>query len=154
MSENRKEILDAVMRAMEMEKETFDFYSKAEHKTFDPAGKRIFRWLAKTEEIHLLKLNELCTSLHESGRWVFYGGTTIELEPDAPGAPHVTYTTDDREALQIAREIEQKGIAYYEELLTKATDPDGRQMLETLRNEEVEHLRVIDEQYAALTGHK
>lgn len=154
MSENRKEILDAVMRAMEMEKETFDFYTRAEHKTFDPAGKRIFRWLAKTEEIHFLKLNELCTSLHESGRWVFYGGTTIELEPDAPGAPHVTYTTDDREALRIAREIEQKGIAYYEELLTKTTDPDGRQMLETLRNEEVEHLRVIDEQYAALTGRK
>ena len=154
MSENRKEILDAVMRAMEMEKETFDFYTKAEHKTFDPAGKRIFRWLAKTEEGHYLKLNELCTSLHESGRWVFYGGTTIELEPDAPGAPHVTYATDDLEALQIAREIEQKGIAYYEELLTKTVDPDGRQMLETLRNEEFEHLRVIDEQYAALKARK
>ena len=152
MSENRKEILDALMRAMEMEKETFDFYTKAEHKTFDPAGKRIFRWLARTEEGHYLKLNELCTSLHESGRWVFYGGTTIELEPDAPGAPHVSYTTDDREALQIAREIEQKGIAYYEELLKKTADADGRQMLETLKSEEVEHLRVIDEQLAALKG--
>jgi len=73
MSEN-KEMLDAIMRAMELEKETFDFYTKAEHKTFNPAGKRIFKWLAKTEEGHYLKLNELYNSLHEGGRWVFYGG--------------------------------------------------------------------------------
>jgi len=71
VSENRKEILDAIMRAMEIEKDTFDFYTAAEQKTFDQGGKRIFHWLAKTEETHYLKLSELYSAMEESGRWVF-----------------------------------------------------------------------------------
>jgi rubrerythrin len=144
-----KDALDAIMRALEIEKETFDFYTRAEQKTFNQAGKRIFRWLAKSEEQHYLKLSELYRSLDESGRWVFYGGSTISLEPGE--GTDVTFDTDDRAALEIALEIEQKGIAYFEELLGRTTDPEGRAMLETLVAEEREHLRVIGEQYRKLT---
>ncbi len=150
MSENKKEMLDAVMRAMEMEKETFDFYTAAEQKTFDQGGKRIFRWLAKTEEAHYLKLTELYNSLSEGGRWVFYGGATIPLEPEAEGAPHVGFTTGDLEALEIAMEIEKKGIAYFDALMEKTNDPDGKSMLRALRDEEAEHLRLITEKYNAI----
>src|SRR5512137_1544425 len=131
MSEERKEMLDAIMRAMEIEKETFDFYTKAEQKTFNSGGKKMFHWLARTEEEHYLKLNELYTSLHAGGRWVFYGGSTITLEPDGPGDKHVGFDTGDREALEIAMEIEKKGIAYFGELVKKTVDPDGKAMLQT-----------------------
>ncbi len=144
---DRKEMLDAVMRALELEKETFDFYTRAEQKTFNPAGKRIFRWLARTEEEHYLKLTELFNSLDQGGRWVFYGGTTIALEPDGPGEKQVGFDTSDREALEIAMDIEKRGIAYFDELAQKTNDPDGRGMLETLRDEEKEHLRIIAEKY-------
>ena len=150
MSENRKEILDAIMRAMEIEKDTFDFYTRAEQKTFDQGGKRIFRWLAKTEEAHYLKLTELYSSLEESGRWVFYGGTTISLEEVCPGNSCVSFDTGDLEALKIAMDIEKKGIAFYEDLAGRTDDQDGKGMLTTLRNEEVEHLRVITEKYNQL----
>jgi rubrerythrin len=149
MSES-KEMLDAIMRAMELEKETFDFYTRAEQKTFNPAGKRIFTWLAKTEEGHYLKLNDLYNSLHESGRWVFYGGSTYELAPAGAEEQAVSFDTDDLKALEIAQDIETRGISYYEELILKAGDPDGRAMMETLRNEEIEHLRVITEKLAEL----
>ncbi len=152
MSENRKEALDALMRAMEIEKETFDFYTGAEQKTFNPAGKRIFRWLAKSEEQHYLKLSKLYSSLDESGRWVFYGGATITLEPETEHAQHVGFETGDLEALEIAMDIEKKGIAYFDELLRKTDDPDGRQMLQALRDEEAEHLRVITEKHQAVKG--
>jgi rubrerythrin len=150
MSEERKVVLDAIMRAMEIEKETFDYYTKAEQKTFNPGGKKVFHWLARTEEAHYLKLNELYTSLHEGGRWVFYGGSTIELEPDGPGEKHVGFDTGDREALEIAQEIEKKGIAYYGELINKTADPDGKGMLQTLLDEEREHLRVITDKLSQL----
>ena len=150
MKENRKEILDAVMRAMEIEKDTFDFYTKAEQKTFDQGGKRIFRWLAKTEEVHYLKLSELYSTLEESGRWVFYGGSTISLEEVCPGESCIGFDTNDLEALEIAINIEKKGIVYYEDLAAKTEDPDGKGMLMTLRNEEIEHLRVITEKYNQL----
>ncbi len=150
MTGKRKEMLDAIMRGMELEKETFDFYTRAEQKTFDPAGKRIFHWLAKTEEQHYLKLTELYNSLDQGGRWVFYGGSTIALDPEGPGEKQVTYTTDDLEALEIAMEIEKKGIAYFDELAKKTEDPDGKGMLETLREEEREHLRVITDKYRAI----
>ena len=147
-----KEMLDAIMRAIELEKETFDFYVKAEHKTFNPAGKRIFKWLAKTEEGHYLKLTELYTSLHESGRWVFYGGSTFDLAPAGDDEHRVTFDTDDFEALRIAQDIEKRGMAYYDELIAKTGDADGKVMLEALRNEEIEHLRVITEKLKELEG--
>ena len=150
MNENRKETLDAIMRAMEIEKETFDFYTRAEQKTFDPNGKRIFRWLARTEEEHYLKLSDLYSSMEESGRWVFYGGTTISLEPGEPGEKEIGFATGDLEALEIAMEIEKKGIVYFNELAAKITDPDGSNMLKKLREEESEHLRVITEKYNAI----
>lgn len=145
-----KEMLDAIMRAIELEKETFDFYIKAEHKTFNPAGKRIFKWLAKTEENHYLKLTELYNSLHESGRWVFYGGSGFDLAPAADDELQVTLETDDIEALMIARDIEKRGMAFYEEMIAGTVDADGKVMLEALRNEEVEHLRVIEEKLKEL----
>ncbi len=147
-----KEMLDAIMRAIELEKETFDFYVKAEHKTFNPAGKRIFRWLAKTEEGHYLKLTELYTSLHESGRWVFYGGSTFDLAPAGDDEHRVTLDTDDIEALRIAQGIEKRSMAYYEDLIARTGDADGKAMLEALRNEEIEHLRVITEKLQGLEG--
>ncbi len=150
MNQQAKETLDAIMGAMEIEKETFDFYTKAEKKTFNPEGKRIFRWLAKTEEQHYLKLNELYQSLHEGGRWVFYGGSTIALEPAGTGEKQVGFDTDDLQALEIAMEIEKKGIAYFDALLEKTSDQDGRDMLRALRNEEAEHLRVVTEKYNAI----
>jgi rubrerythrin len=150
LSENRKETLDAIMRAMEIEKETFDFYTRAEQKTFDPNGKRIFRWLARTEEEHYLKLSDLYSAMEESGRWVFYGGTTISLEPGDPGETEIGFATGDLEALEIGMDIEKKGIVYYDELALKTGDPDGKKMLLKLREEEVEHLRVITEKYNLL----
>jgi rubrerythrin len=149
MTQN-KEMLDAIMRAIELEKETFDLYVKAERKTFNPAGKRIFRWLAKTEEGHYLKLTELYNSLHESGRWVFYGGSVFELEAAGSDERQADFDTDDVAALEIALNIEKRGMAYYEELIARTFDPDGKAMLETLRNEEIEHLRVITEKLEEL----
>jgi rubrerythrin len=145
-------MLDAIMRAIEMEKETFDFYTRAGHKTFNPDGKRIFHWLARTEEQHYLKLTELHNALADGQRWVFYAGTTIDLAPADDNQLKVGYDTDDLAALEIAMEIERKGVAYYEELLAATTDPEGRSMLTTLRNEELEHLRVIGEKYEAAKG--
>ena len=152
MNNQRKETLDAIMKAMELEKETFDFYTRAEQKTFNAGGKRILRWLARTEEAHYLKLTELFSSLDQGGRWVFYGGTTIPLESGDPEEKHIGFDTNDLEALEVAMDIEKKGIAYFDDLAKSTTDPDGRSMLETLRDEEKEHLRIITEKYESIKG--
>jgi rubrerythrin len=151
MSEAGKTVLDALLRGMEIEKETFDFYTRAEQKTFNPEGKRVFRWLAKSEEAHYLKLTELYHALNQGGPWVFYGGSTITLEPRGTEAG-VGFETGDLEALRLAMDVEKKGIAYFDELLTHTADPEGRSMVETLRREEEEHLRVITEKLRQLEG--
>jgi rubrerythrin len=149
MSESKKEVLDAIMQAIEIEKETFDLYTRSEQKTFNPAGKRIFRWLARTEEEHYLKLTELFNAYNDGDRWVFYGGSTISLDPE--GEQHgAGFDTGDREALEIAMEIEKKGIAHFDQLAHRTADPDGRQMFKTLAAEEREHLRIIAEKYNQL----
>ena len=151
MSEAGKTVLDALLRGMEIEKETFDFYTRAEQKTFDPEGKRVFRWLAKSEEAHYLKLTELYNALDQGGPWVYYGGSTITLEPQGAEAG-VGFETGDLEALRLAMDVEKKGIAYFDELLSHTGDPDGRSMVESLRREEEEHLRIISEKLRLLEG--
>jgi rubrerythrin len=151
MGEPGKTVLDALMRGMEIEKETFDFYTRAEQKTFDPEGKKVFRWLARSEESHYLKLTELYKTIDQGGRWVFFGGPTITLEPQGDEAG-VGFETGDIEALKLAMEVEKKGIAYFNDLLAQTTDPDGRSMIESLRREEEEHLRVISEKLRLIEG--
>ncbi|HWI41156.1 MAG TPA: ferritin family protein [Verrucomicrobiae bacterium] len=146
---DRKEVLDALMKGMELEKETFDLYTRLEEKTFNRDGKRIFHWLARTEEQHYLKLSQLYSSLDTSGRWVFHGGTTFDLEPSQGESG---FAADDIQALETAMEIEKKGIAWYEELIAKTSDEEGKKMLGVLRDEEVEHLRVVVEKHAEVTG--
>jgi rubrerythrin len=148
MSSNQKETLDAIMRAMEIEKETFDFYTHAADKTFNEAGKRIFRWLAKTEEQHYLAMTELYSSLDNNGRWVFYGGSTISLQDENDKA--IGFETNDLDALEIAMSIEKKGIAYFDELARTTADPDGQAMLKRILEEEREHLRIIADRYKTL----
>ncbi len=150
MSEQHKETVDAVRRAMEIEKETFDFYTVAGQKTSNPAGKRIFRWLAKSEEIHYLKMTELYNSLQGGGHWVFYDGVTIDLEPAEADEPTVKFDTDDGKALEIALEIEKKALSLFEELEQRSTDPEGKAMFRTLIQEEKEHSRVISMKYEIL----
>lgn len=146
--EQNKEILDALMRAMELEKEAFDFYTRAEQKTFNEAGKKMFRWLAHTEEEHYQKFSELYNALAAGGRWVFYGGSTVAID----AGPEVTFDTDDRAALEIAMQTERDGIAYYEEIARKTEDLEGKTMLKTLIDEERDHLRILKEKYDAIKG--
>lgn len=143
----QRELLDAVMLAIEIEKETFDFYIAAERKTSNPAGKRIFRWLAKGEEAHYLMMTDLYRSLQGDGRWLSYGGSTVNLEPVGEGEPLVPFDTDDRKALEVALEIERKALAHFEELEMKSADPEGKAMFRNLILEEKEHRRVITEKY-------
>lgn len=145
MTVSKKEVLDAIMQAIEIEKETFDLYTRAEHKTFNPAGKRTFRWLAKTEEQHYLKLTELYNAYSSGERWVFYGGTTVSLDPEEGHEPG--FDTGDMEALELAIGIERKGMAHFEDMAQKTADPEGKQMFTILANEEREHLRIITEKY-------
>jgi len=148
MTDSKKEVLDAIMHAIEMEKETFDLYTRAEHKTFSPAGKRIFKWLAKTEEEHYLKLTELYNTYSSGERWVFYGGATVSLEPAEGHEPG--FDTGDMEALEIAMGIERKGAVHFDNMAQKTADPEGKQMFTILANEEREHLRIIGERYEQL----
>lgn len=144
-----KALLDSIMKGIELEKETFDFYTRAEHKTFNPEAKRIFRWLARFEEAHYLKLTELYSALSEGGRWVFYGGSTIELAP-SENVGAVRFDTDETEAIKIALDIERRGAEYYSTLLAQTSDPEGRIMIQALYDEELEHMRILSEKLEAI----
>lgn len=150
MTGKRREILDAITRALALEKEKLDFYSVAERKTTHPEGQRIFAWLARTEEEHCARLTELYASLNQGGRLSSYGGDAIALEP--PAADVAAFQADDREALGIASGIERKAIDFFDELAARIADPEGKRLLEALRDEEKEHLRVIEEQCRQFTG--
>jgi len=56
------------------------------------------------------------------------------------------------EALQIAFEFEKNGETFYRQLIDKVTDPFAKKVLEFLADEEIEHVRKIEEFNDSLLG--
>jgi rubrerythrin len=53
-------------------------------------------------------------------------------------------------ALEQAMENERQGEAFYQDLLEHVDDPAGREVFQTLADEEVEHVRVLQAEYEAI----
>ncbi len=63
--------LDALALAMDLEQKGYDLYAKAGAETDDPAGKKVFAFLAKQENEHYVFLQKTKEYLSTEGAWYF-----------------------------------------------------------------------------------
>lgn len=57
-------------------------------------------------------------------------------------------------ALEKAMEVERQGEAFYREVAEHVQDPSGKQVFQTLAQDEVEHLRILQAEYEAISQNK
>jgi rubrerythrin len=55
-------------------------------------------------------------------------------------------------ALEKAMEVERQGEAFYHQAAERTQDPAGKQVFQTLAKDEVQHLRVLQAEYEAITS--
>ena len=144
MSEER---LKALEIAMELEEEGKKFYMDASKKATNAFAKEMFGSLAKDEDMHLEKVNEIYKKLKEEREWpkvVTTIGDVVKTKAVFPKDVKVLNMTEEDisegvKVLGIGMEMEQKSILFYNELAEKATDPFEARFYLALAHEERGH---------------
>jgi rubrerythrin len=121
-----------------------DFYLEAARRTVHPTGKLMFERLAKEEGRHEQLLEG----------WANEG--VCPVDADVPNvdvdlvkkgraklAKEVKAETTDLEAIEMAREMERKAIAFYLDAAGKAQDAGSKDLLMRLKAEEDKHLALL-----------
>jgi len=156
MKRGNKIILEILKKAMESEKDGYEFYIHASEITSNPKGKAMFKYLAKDETEHFNTLegayNRLdCNSEKGSNAarhkkenikgFVIARELKRKLEADR----------GDLKVLSIAMEIEEDAQKFYAKSAVKAKQPDVRDMFLNLADMEKNHYKLLKYEYDSIT---
>ena len=149
-------IVKILDKAISMEKNAQAFYRTAADFTKDPEGIKMFQWLSRFEEGHVLKLTNRRKEILAHPRMV-----GIEL-PDPEGSnlsetrdlKEINKMVDDIEVLKIALQNERRAYSFYQKKVTASDDETTRQMFETFVKEEGKHIKILDDQLHSLKMNK
>ena len=144
-------LMDALDLAILIEMEAYERYkmfaTQLGHRYSGDAAS-VFTSMAVNEAKHGQELSERRKKL--------FGDTPRRISPEdlfdveAPelGAPRRNMSA--LRAFEVARSSEQKAFDFYDQALPHVTDPDIRKLFTELRDEETEHVRLVDKAIAAL----
>jgi len=155
MNNATEERIQALEIALNNEARERDFYLKHSRKTSNPLGKSMFESIANDEHEHYQRILTLHAKLKETGTWpesipLIVKGTNVKstLEKvlnDVDALPQAD--DDDVEAVKIAIDFEQKGVAFYEKLRSSVDNPQEKSFYATLVAMEREHLLSLQDTY-------
>jgi len=155
MNNSTEERIQALEVALNNEARERDFYLKHSDRTSNPLGKSMFQNIANDESEHYQRILTLSAKLKEAGKWpesipLIVKGTNVKstLERvlnDVDALPLAD--EDDMEAVKVAIDFEQKGVAFYEKLRNSVDNPQEKAFYTTLAAMEREHLLSLQDTY-------
>ena len=152
----RKEDLQALRLALQMEQEGRKFYLEAQGKASHPLAKETFRALADWELEHMKVIDRFYSSLMEKGRWESAEGAlprkgeaidtfkTIFQELREKIDRTVKADADDLQAYRSARDIEDNLAGFYRKQAAEASEENAKRFYLFMADMEREHYQIID----------
>ncbi len=157
VKQRNKELSEMLCSALEMEAKEKEFYKRARQDCPNEMGKEIFQMLAGEETEHEKGLNEIYQALQTGQSWPVSCSLMEKKELDPKFMLKKMadrYGADIRkgvglpEALQIGIDMEQESVKFYENQLQGNNNPDAKNFLEKMVQEEKGHyLLLLDMQY-------
>jgi len=155
----------ALVIAIEREKEAQQFYHEAANKTKNSDGKKMLQWLAKEEEWHQTGLEKQLKSLMSKNAWEEWKEentpiSTDEVERTAETAhtreatSYEHITVGEVSAIRTGIRAEKKAMDYYKLFGEAITDSKGKKVFESLVKQEEGHLNVLKTAIKLVTEHK
>jgi rubrerythrin len=144
---DKEERLNALEVALNNEVRERDFYLKNAARTNNPVGKAMFNRIAQDEVEHYERLKRLHEEWARNARWP----ETVPLTINETNVRDILLNTlksldkeeacdaNDREAIRIAAEFEEKGVIFYKDLAVSSTDEREKAFFELLSSIEYEH---------------
>ncbi|RMG68231.1 MAG: rubrerythrin [Nitrospirae bacterium] len=144
-------ISEAVERAVKMETDAMKFYKEAAGKVSHPAGKKMFESLIRDEARHLRLLEDILKGLDIDPHVQCLGDVkTVFSDLKDQMLERINASTDEKEAIRIALEMEKEGYNYYKEMAEKAVDEKEKKLFEILKQEEEKHYQLLNNTYSFL----
>ncbi len=141
----------AVETAMKMETDAMKFYKEAASRTSHPMGKRMFESLIRDEARHLRLLEEILKGLDIDPHVQCIGDVrTVFSDLKDQMMSRIEASSDEKEAIRLALEMEGKGFHFYQEALKSATEEKEKRLFEVLIKEEERHYQLLNNTYSFL----
>ena len=144
-------LMDTLDMAHLIEVEAFERYtlfSRQIGRSFSNDAGSVFQSMAENEKKHGDELAERRRALFGDEPARVKLNDIFDVEAPDVGAPH-RYMSEFK-AYQVALQSEKKAFAFYDRALRSVKQPEVKALFEELRDEEAEHVRMIEEIIAKL----
>jgi rubrerythrin len=139
---------DALDLAALIEEEAYKRYTLFANQLGGSSSGSFFASMAKNEATHGRQLAERRKAMFGDAPARVSLSDLFDVEAPEVGAPRRSMSL--LQAYELAKSSEQKAYDFYDEALPSISDPDVRTLFVELRDEETEHVRMIEEAIAKL----
>ncbi len=148
---------EALQAALQTELDGMEFYRQAAKKCSDPLGKRMFESLVRDERNHIAWLHDIAKNIPPKddcapGQVFKKEIETVFKEAAQDIDSRVQPDTDDLQAIQIAKEMEEKAYRFYVDAERKAENEEERKLFARLAVEENTHWLTLEDAHLFLTA--
>ena len=146
-------VKDAILTAIQMEKDGYAFYTKAAAQTKSDMGRTIFESLAADEQRHLDIFQKMFEDKVGKSEWNDLINSSkkyanIPVFPtnlkDAPGLDSESTEID---ALRMAMDSEQEAINYYNKIKETINNKDLKNILNEIIEQEKNHYSLLEKEF-------
>jgi len=146
-------VKDAILTAIQMEKDGYSFYMKAAAQTKSEMGKTIFESLAEDEQRHLDAFQKMFENKVSQSEWDDLVGSskkyaTIPFFPNnLDDAPGMDVESTELDALRMAMDSEKEAIDYYNKIKEHLDDEDVKNVIDEIIEQEKNHYSLLEKEF-------
>lgn len=146
-------VKDAILTAIQMEKDGYSFYMKAAAQTNSDMGRSIFQSLASDEQRHLDVFQKMFENKVSQTEWKDLVESSkkyakIPIFPtDLKDAPGIDADSTELDALRMAMDSEKEAIEYYDKIKEKIEDKDVKNVIDEIVDQEKNHYLLLENEF-------
>lgn len=146
-------VKDAILTAIQMEKDGYAFYSKAAAQTNSDMGRTIYESLAEDEQRHLDIFKKMFKDKIGKSEWNDLMNsskkyTNIPIFPtDLKNAPGMDSDSTELDALRMAMDSEKEAIDYYKKLKDKLNKKEVKNLIDEIIEQEKNHYSLLENEF-------
>ena len=146
-------IKDAILTAIQMEKDGFEFYTKAASQTNSDMGRTIYETLASDEQKHLDIFQKMFEEKVGKSEWNDLVNSSkkyanIPVSPiDLKDAPGMDADSSEIDALRLAMDSEREAIDYYTDIKENLESEELRNVIDEIIEQEKNHFSLLEKEF-------
>jgi len=148
-----KNVEDAILTAIQMEKDGYSFYIKAASQTNSDMGRSIFESLAGDEQRHLEVFQKMFEDKVSKTEWNELVESSkkyvnIPIFPtDLKDAPGMDTDSSELDALRMAMDSEKEAIEYYDKIKQNLKDLNVKKVINEIIEQEKNHYSLLEKEF-------